>query len=272
MVIFCPMLQQDLPIGIFDSGVGGLSVLKHLKKLLPSENFIYLGDAARTPYGTKGANTILQYSKECVQYLEFCQVKLIVVACNTASSIAVPRLKQEHSLPIIGMIETASSKAEKVAVLGTKATIKSNAYQEKLLSDDSKIEILGRACPLFVPLVEEGLFNGDIVDRVIEMYLADIKAEEPEEVLLACTHYPLLRPAIERYFGLTTAIIDCGEAAAKGVKEALMRSNMLRQDGSEGKTSYRVTDDVERFKMVGKLFLGDILTDVSLIPSLTQKD
>ena len=258
-----PMLQRDLPIGIFDSGVGGLSVLKHLKKLLPAENFIYLGDAARTPYGTKGAATIMQYSKECVNYLESCQVKLIVVACNTASSIAVPKLKQEHSLPIVGMIETATSQAERVAVLGTKATIKSNAYQEKLLFGDPQIQILARACPLFVPLVEEGLFEGDIVDRVIEMYLADIKAEGPEEVLLACTHYPLLRPAIERYFGLSVAIIDCGEAAARGVKEMLSQSDMLCQDRKEGNTSYRVTDDVERFKMVGKLFLGDILTDVS---------
>jgi glutamate racemase len=272
MILFDPMLQRDLPIGIFDSGVGGLSVLKHLKKILPSEDYIYLGDAARTPYGTKGAATILQYSKECVNYLESCQVKLIVVACNTASSIAVPKLKQEHSLPMIGMIETASSDAETVVVLGTKATVKSNAYQEKLLLENPQIQILARACPLFVPLVEEGLFEGDVVDRVIEMYLADIKAEGPQEVLLACTHYPLLRPAIERYFGLSVAIIDCGEAAARGVKETLLRLDMLRQDGTIGKISYRVTDDVERFKMVGKLFLGDVLTDVSLIPSLTQKD
>jgi glutamate racemase len=263
---------NNLPIGLFDSGVGGLSVLKHLRKILPQENFLYLGDTARTPYGTKSQETILQYSRECVAYLTREQVKLIVVACNTASSLAVPKLKENSQVPIIGMIETASTTAERVAVIGTKATVKSNAYQNRLHSLNSNIEILARACPLFVPLVEEGLFSGEIVERVIDMYLNDLKAEQPEEVFLACTHYPLLRPAIERYFGLSTAIIDCGEAAAQAVKDTLTRMDIMRHDEQTGVVSYRVTDDVERFKSVGKLFLGESLADVSLVDSLTQKE
>ncbi len=260
---------NNLPIGLFDSGVGGLSVLKHLKRLLPNEDFLYLGDTARTPYGTKSRDTIIQYSKECVSYLSKEGVKLIVVACNTASSLAVTQLKETFDIPIIGMIETATTSAAKVAVLGTKATIKSNAYQIRLHSINSKIELAARACPLFVPLVEEGIFSGEIVDRVIELYLADIRAEEPEEVFLACTHYPLLRSSIERYFGLATSIIDCGEAAALAVKDALAQLDMLRQDSVAGKASYRVTDDVERFKTVGKLFLGSSLDDVTLVDGLT---
>ncbi len=263
---------NNLPIGLFDSGVGGLSVLKHLRKILPQENFLYLGDTARTPYGTKSQETILQYSRECVAYLTKEQVKLIVVACNTASSLAVPTLKHRSQVLIIGMIETASTTAERVAIIGTKATVRSNAYQNRLHSLNANTEILARACPLFVPLVEEGLFSGEIVERVIDMYLNDLKAEQPDEIFLACTHYPLLRPAIERYFGLSTAIIDCGEAAALAVKDTLTRMDIMRHDEEIGAVSYRVTDDVERFKLVGKLFLGESLADVSLVDSLTQKE
>lgn len=264
------MSTRDLPIGIFDSGVGGLSVLRYLRHLLPHENFVYLGDTARTPYGTKSPSTILEYSRDCVSYLNSVGVKMIVVACNTASSIAVPVLKEENSAPILGMIEAAPSLEGTVCILGTKATIRSNAYQERLSSLNPELKIMARPCPLFVPLVEEGLFEGKVVEETIKMYLADIRAEKPDHLILACTHYPLLRQAIQRYFDLTTAIIDCGEAASGVVKDMLTRSDLLRSNDSPGHVSYRVTDDVERFKMVGRLFLGDVISDISLVNNLTR--
>jgi glutamate racemase len=264
------MSNRALPIGIFDSGVGGLSVLRYLRQLLPQENFIYLGDTARTPYGTKSPGTILEYSRDCVSYLTSVGVKMIVVACNTASSIAVPILKKENTVPVIGMIEAAPHLDGAVCILGTKATIKSDAYQQRLNSLSPELRIMARPCPLFVPLVEEGLFEGEIVDSVIKMYLEDIRAETPDHLILACTHYPLLRGAIQRYFGLATTIIDCGEAASGIVKDILTRSDLLRSDDSPGQVSYRVTDDVERFKMVGRLFLGDVISDISLVNNLTR--
>lgn len=269
------MSEVNLPIGLFDSGVGGLSVLKHLRRLLPAEDFIYLGDTARTPYGTKGPQTIIQYSEECVRYLEHQKVKLIVVACNTASSAALPTLMKSSSVPVIGMIEPASefaisTKANVVGVIGTRATINSGEYQRTLKSLNPELKIISKACPLFVPLVEEGIFDGEIVDGIINLYLSDIRTENPDTLILACTHYPLLRSAIEQYFGLTTRIIDCGEAAAEVVKEKLKKFGLQRKHDTEGSVRYFVTDDADRFKLIGRVFLGYSDMQVSVIQNLSE--
>ncbi len=269
------MSDAALPIGLFDSGVGGLSVLKHLRRLLPSEDFIYLGDTARTPYGTKGQQTIIQYSEECSRYLEHQKVKLIVVACNTASSAALPTLMQSSSVPVIGMIEPASEfavsgQAKVVGVIGTRATINSGEYQKTLLALNPNLKVISKACPLFVPLVEEGIFDGDIVDGVIEMYLSDFREMKPDTLILACTHYPLLRASIEKFFGNNTRIIDCGEAAAEVVRDKLSKFGLLKEQGVEGSVKYFVTDDTDRFKSIGKLFLGYPNMNVTVVQNLTE--
>ena len=266
-------MNKNLPIGLFDSGVGGLSVLKKLRELLPQEDYIYLGDTARTPYGPKGPKVITQYSRECLSFLQQQKVKLIVVACNTASSAALPELSAECPIPVIGMIEPASKAAslkaqKKIAVIGTRATILSNAYQSALRDITSDIEILVQACPLFVPLVEEGIFTGPLVQGAIDNYLSKIHQASPDTLILACTHYPFLRPELERYFGLNISIIDCGEVAAEAVRSTLNSMQGLREASSKGKVHYYVTDDAGRFKEIGKVFLGENEMDVSVVQNL----
>jgi len=263
--------SNALPIGLFDSGVGGLSVLKQLQKSLPNENFIYLGDTARTPYGTRGLPTIRQYSKECENFLNTKGVKLIVVACNTASSAALSELEVLSTCPVIGVISPASNEAlrttkGRIGILGTKATIRSEAYQLTLTKDNHDLQILAQACPLFVPMVEEGIFDGQLIDLSIERYLSPMKNFNPDTLILGCTHYPLLRKALERYFGPSTTIIDCGEATANVVVKSLQDENLeIRSDGVSsvlGKVRYFVTDEANRFKKIAKLFLG--LEDIEI--------
>lgn len=244
-------------IGIFDSGIGGLTVLKELLALMPELDYVYLGDTARTPYGTKARDTISRYSLECADFLVNKNVEILVVACNTASSFALESLRENYSIPIIGTIESASllavqtSKTKRVGVIGTEATINSGVYQNTLKGISAGIQVSAQACPLFVPLVEQGMFSGEIVDKVVELYLQEIKSQEVDTLILGCTHYPILKDAITKFLGKEIAIVECSKSIA-----AEVRNLSVSKSGAQGKREYCVTDGVDRFNKLSSLFLG----------------
>jgi glutamate racemase len=252
------------PIGIFDSGLGGLTVLKELKLTLPHESFIYLGDTARTPYGSKGYETIVRYSKECANFLINKEIKLLVVACNTASSLALDVLRSQVACPVIGTINEAVnqaveiSKRKKIGVIGTDATIASSVYQERIKSLSLDVEVFAKSCPLFVPLVEQGMFDGEIVDKIVELYLKDFKDKEIDVLILGCTHYPLLKDAIGKYLGLSVNIVECSRAIANEVG-GLLSAGSKKANVPKQKTAgdiYYITDGVSRFNQLAQVFLG----------------
>lgn len=210
-------------VGVFDSGVGGLTVFRELKACLPSTRLLYLGDTARTPYGSKGPETIKRYAQECASFLLSRGISQLVVACNTASSHALPELRNLcGSIPVFGTIDPAvdaalaASRGGSVLVLGTRSTIRSGAFQSALAAR-SKLRVQQEACPLFVPLVEESIFDGRIVDETIAMYLEKYRASDVDTVILGCTHYPLLRDALQRYFGDKVTLVDCASTLAAAV-------------------------------------------------------
>ena len=248
-------------IGVFDSGVGGLTVLRELLCLLPEQDYIYLGDTARTPYGPKGAQTVLRYSRECAGFLYNHNIDILVIACNTASALALTALKEEKNLPIIGTVDTAARSAVKVssgkriAVIGTHATISSGVYEKTLKDLDGEIKIFSKSCPLFVPLAEEGMIGGEIVDKVVEHYLQDIKAEQVDTLILGCTHYPLLKDAIANYLGFKVNIVECSKSIAEEVKLLTEGMKLSRSGAQSSRQEYYVTDAVERFNKLAQLFL-----------------
>jgi glutamate racemase len=249
-------------IGIFDSGVGGLTVLRELLSLLPGQDYVYLGDTARTPYGTKGQETIVRYSLECAEFLLGKEIEVLVVACNTASSYALDALREKYKIPVIGTIESASklaiaqSKNKSIGVIGTEATIKSEAYQKAINSFSPGTKVRGKACPLFVPLVEQGMFEGEIVEKTIELYLSEFRSEEIDTLILGCTHYPMLKAAIESYLGNSIEIVECSKSIAEQVK-----SLFAGKDGDipnkNARQIYCVTDGVEQFNKLSRLFLNN---------------
>jgi glutamate racemase len=259
---------QALPIGLFDSGVGGLTVLRAVRRLLPQEKTLYLGDTARTPYGSKGQSTIVRYSRECAHFLRGRGIKLLIVACNTSSAVALELLRDELPCPVIGTIEPAvrfaieRTRSGRVGVIGTEATIQSGSYQDALRHSAPTLEVSGVACPLFVPLVEQGLFEGPVVDAVIEHHLADLKRNGVDTLILGCTHYPLLREAISRFFDGKVSMIECSEAVAAETKRLLHERDLTRKvdgDNSElqGSEQLFVTDAVSRFDRLARKLIGD---------------
>lgn len=249
------------PIGLFDSGLGGLTVLRELRRTLPAEPLLYLGDTARTPYGSKSAATIRRYARECAEFLLARQIKLLVVACNTASSVALEELSTFCPCPVIGTIEPAVDAALRVtrtgriAVLGTRATIASGVYQNRLAARLSGVEVFARPCPLFVPLVEEGITSGPVVDSAVEMYLGPLRNESVDTIILGCTHYPLLAGALQSFFGSSVNLVECSTAIAKVVKD--MVSTATVPAGSGGAAQYFVTDEAGRFSALARLFLEE---------------
>lgn len=253
--------ERDVrPIGLFDSGLGGLTVLKELRKALPNEAFVYLGDTARTPYGSKSKATIQRYSRECARFLASCEIKLLVVACNTASSLALETLKEEMDCPVIGTVEPAVRAAlahttvGKIGVIGTDATIASGAYRFALEAARPGVEIFVKPCPLFVPLVEQGMFEGEIVDKIVELYLAPMRDAGIDSLVLGCTHYPLLSSAISKYMGPSVRIIECSKAIAEDVLSLLEESGAAPSETPS--EHYFVTDEAGRFNHLAALFLG----------------
>lgn len=253
-------MSQTSAIGLFDSGIGGLTVLQELKKQLPFEHFIYFGDTARVPYGNKSQETIIRYCIENTIALLEKDIKLLIVACNTASAFALPKLRQLFNLPIIGVIDpgvkqaAAVTKNQRIAVLGTHGTIYSQTYQKALLALLPKAQILPISCPLFVPLVEEQLFDHPATELFIKEYLKPIKDQASDTVLLGCTHYPFLQKAIQQELGSTVKIVNSAFSCAEEVKEILKKNrlnNLFHQKGDV----YYTSDAPEKFKTLSeKLF------------------
>lgn len=249
-------------IGIFDSGVGGLTVLHRVMELLPSEDLIYLGDTARTPYGTKSAEIITRYSIENADFLVDKGVKMLVVACNTMSAVALDAIRGRTDAPVIGVIEPGARAAaertrnRRVGVIGTEATIGSGSYTRSLKRLRSDLEIYTRACPLFVPLAEEGWTDNEVAVAAIELYLGSLQNSGIDTLILGCTHYPLLKQAIGEFLGKKVALVDSAEETAREVRDTLQKTGSRRKRG-RGRTSFFVTDEPERLIKVGRRFLGE---------------
>lgn len=255
-------------IGIFDSGVGGLTVLKEVVRALPQEDTIYLGDTARVPYGTKSPETVVRYSRQIAQYLLSRDIKLLVVACNTASAVALATLQQEFSIPIVGVIEPGAraaanvTRSGKVGVIGTAATVGSSAYTKAIKRINPEIEVLSRACPLFVPLAEEGWVDNEVARMTARIYLDDLKKQGVDTLVLGCTHYPILKEVIAEVMGPEVTLVDSAEQTALTVAEILAERQLLRPVGEQGNHHYYVTDIPAGFIRVGNRFLGGRLGDV----------
>ena len=265
-------MKNDLPIGIFDSGVGGLTVYRALHDRLPNERFIYLGDTARVPYGTKSLATVERYAIENSRFLMSRGIKMLVVACNTASALALPRIRESIGLPVVGVIGPGGRKAveitrqklqPKIGVIATEATVASNAYVEAIRKASDSAKVMQAACPLFVPLAEEGWTQAPETFSIAKKYLTPMVERSPDALVLGCTHYPILRHIIQQIVGENVTLIDSGEATAAEV-EQLLKSNDIAN--SEQPTRERqlcddldhfyVTDAAERFAKVAERFLG----------------
>jgi len=250
------------PIGIFDSGIGGLTVVKSVDISLENENIIYFGDTARVPYGSKSNSTVIEYAKQDAKFLLSKNVKLVVVACNTASSVALEDLRNEFAIPVIGMIEPGAkaaikvTKNKKIGVIGTDATISNKAYSSELLKKDNSLKVFEKACPLFVPLAEEGWTNHEATKLIAEDYLYDLKQKEIDTLILGCTHYPILRDIIQEVVGENVKLIDSGSAACVEVESYLTGRGIKNTSNTLGTHEYFVSDVPKKFKQMAERFLG----------------
>lgn len=257
---------DNRPIGVFDSGVGGLTVLKALLTALPRESTVYLGDTARVPYGTKSAEVVTRYSLNNADKLLEHDIKALVVACNTASSVALPALRANLKVPVLGVIEpgasaaVAASKSGHVAVIGTPGTIASGAYQRAITALLPSAKVTAQACPLLVPLAEEGWLEGDVPRLIVERYLRPILSGI-DTLVLGCTHYPLLSPVLAQVAGPHVALVDSAEATARETSALLRDLGLLADSAVRPTRRYLVTDTPTRFCEVGARFLGEPLTD-----------
>jgi glutamate racemase len=228
-------LQKEIRlIGVFDSGIGGLTVFKELHGALPEIDIIYLGDTARVPYGTKSKETVIRYSTEAAKFLVKRGVDLIVIACNTSSALAIDSLRKNFDIPVIGVIEAGAKRAcsltrtEKIGVIGTQATVKSGAYREEIRKMIPGAQVISLACPLFVPLAEEGWTDNNIAREIAELYLAEMKKAGIDTLILGCTHYPLLKKTIGKVMGRKVKLVDSAQSVADGIKSMLGRGAKLK--------------------------------------------
>lgn len=248
-------------IGIFDSGLGGLTVMQQVMQKLPSESIVYFGDTARVPYGTKSPETILRYCIENTQFLLTKEIKLLIVACNTATSVALEGLQKRFRIPIIGTIEAGSeqavtvTKTGRIAVLGTKATIFSGAYQKAIKKLRPNATLFPIACPLFVPLVEENYLNQEASRLIVKNYLHPLKNQEIDTLLLGCTHYPLLKEMIQDEVGDGVKIVDSASTCAEKTL-GLLREYQMEANKHSAEYEYYVSDDPERFQLIGSTVFG----------------
>lgn len=260
------------PIGVFDSGLGGLSVVHHLRQLLPHEDIVYFGDTARIPYGTKSRPTVVQFALETAGFLLRFEPKLVVAACNTASALALDVLARELPLPVIGVVEPGAraavglAKGRPLAVIGTEATIASGAYLKAIRALAPDQPVIARACPLFVPLVEEGRDDDDeIVRLAVEKYLGPLRAQDVRAIVLGCTHYPLLRAAIAACLGPEVDIVDSGRETSLAVQQHLAQQDGLCRQTAAGTMRCYVSDNPARFRQVGSRFLNETIQHVELV-------
>lgn len=262
--------ENDYPVGIFDSGLGGLTVLKEVCKMLPKENIVYFGDTARVPYGIRSPVTVTRYSFECIKFLLRQNIKLLVIACNTVSSISLPEIRSTLKIPVIGVIEPGAKAAvkatqnRKIGVIGTEATIKSRAYSTAIQSLSNEIEVYEHACPLFVPLVEEGWTDGIIALLIAEKYLTSIKEKGVDTLVLGCTHYPLLKNVIQKVMGSVT-LIDSAIETSKVVLEMLAEKRLMRESALPAEKKYYVTDSPDKFRTLGEKFLHSPIDDIEKV-------
>jgi len=266
-----PQSRSRLPIGVFDSGLGGLTVVKQLCKQLPSESILYFGDTARVPYGTKSVETVQRFALQIARFLERQGVKLIVVACNTASSVAIEYLRQRIQLPVVGVIEPGVraalrvSEKGRIGVIGTTATISAGRYDDLLKSSRADVVVESAACPLFVSLVEEGWIDTPVTEMVAREYLQPLVAAGIDTLILGCTHYPLIKKVIRRVIGEDIRIVDTAIETALLVDRILVSSDLKCRHDCSPEHSFYVSDFPQKFEQTARLFLGDDLPNVKRI-------
>lgn len=250
------IIDSNAPIGVFDSGIGGLTVAREIMRNLPSEKIVYFGDTARLPYGSKSKDTIIRYSRQIVRFLQSRKVKAIVVACNTASALALDTLEKEIDIPIIGVVKPGARVAaqatvsKRVGVIATEATIRSGLYTELIQEIDPEISVIGKPCPLFVPLVEEGWRKDPITEMIARRYLEVLQEQDIDTLILGCTHYPLLRKLIGDIMGDKVRLVNPAYETSMVLKKLLADQNMENQGGTKEEFPYRfyVSDAAEKFK------------------------
>jgi glutamate racemase len=268
-------MKADAPLGVFDSGLGGLTVVRELRRRLPGESIVYLGDTARVPYGTRSAETVIRYALGCARVLIDQGVKALVVACGTVSSVALPALRVEYDLPVLGVIEPSARMAVLAAqggvigVLGTPGTIASGAYPRAISALSTRSEVIARAAPLFVPLAEEGWLDGEVPRLVARRYLAPLLEAGARVIILGCTHYPLLKRVIEQeataMAGEPVQVIDTGASVAEEVAAFLAERAGLAPEGAKGSLALSVTDLPKSFAEEASRFLGEPVAEVTQI-------
>lgn len=255
------------PIGVFDSGIGGLTVVKALSQIVPGESLVYLGDTAHVPYGNKSSAVVRELSLNNLQFLLRQKVKLVVVACNTSTAVSLPLLQRETAVPVVGVIEPGAraavevTRSRRIGVMGTLATVESGAYQQALRRLDPRVTVTARACPLLVPLAEEGWAQHPVAKAILREYLAPFQKARVDTLVLGCTHYPLFKPMIQSIMGASVRVIDSAVATAHVVREVLG----IPAAGRRGRSKFFVTDVPRRFERLGQLFLGRPLKPVRVI-------
>lgn len=266
-----PTDVTSAPIGIFDSGLGGLTVFKQVRNLLPHENLIYFGDTARVPYGTKGKATVQKFARQIANFLYSRGVKLIVVACNTASSLALEYLQSLFPLPIVGVVEPAArtalqaSRNKRIGVIGTTATIASGKFEATLRNYDPALTVINQPCPLFVPLIEEGWLDSPVTEEVARIYLKPVLEHKIDTLILGCTHYPLIIPVIRKIVGEGIAIVDTAQETTYEVQQLLTSRGLLNRQTTPAQHQFVVTDFPQKFEEIALRFLGTPITNVTQI-------
>ncbi|PIU46811.1 MAG: glutamate racemase [Candidatus Hydrogenedentes bacterium CG07_land_8_20_14_0_80_42_17] len=263
---------KDAPIGIFDSGIGGLTVVRRIGEVLPNESIVYIGDTARIPYGSKSPQTVKNFSIEIGSYLAEIGVKAVVIACNTASSYGLSTLSAILPVPVLGVVgpgarvAATASKNGKIGVIGTRGTICSEAYQSAILANRPELRVYAAEAPLLVPFVEEGHLDDEFVKLALKLYLDPILEKGIDTLVLGCTHYPLLQPAIEKYVGDKVNVIDSASATALALKELLKKTELMKDSGTVLKKRFYCTDNPQGFRREGSRFLGKEIEIVELLP------
>lgn len=254
--------MSDRPIGVFDSGLGGLTVLKEIVKILPNENIVYFGDTARVPYGPRSKETVTKYTFQAINFLKTKNVKAIVIACNTATARALEEAQEKYDIPILGVIEAGartavySTKNKIVGIIGTEGTISSKAYNLEIGKLDKDIRIVSKACPLFVPIVEEGWSNTDVARLTAKRYLEELKEEGIDSLVLGCTHYPILKRTIGEEVGEAIKLVNPAKETAADLRKVLEQENIInKNDNVNAKYEYYVSDIHEKFSSIAKEFL-----------------
>lgn len=255
--------KRTAPVGVFDSGVGGLTVAREIMRQLPHENLVYFGDTARVPYGSKSQNTIIRYSRQIIRFLKTKEVKAIVIACNTASALALDVVRRETDVPVMGVVvpgaraAVAATDSGKVGVIGTEATVQSHMYSQIIKEYNPDISVTGKSCPLFVPLVEEGFAKHKVTREIIDYYLAEMKESDIDTMILGCTHYPLLRSRIREYMGDKIHLVNPAYETAMDLKNLLREQNMSNEGNGAEHAAYEfyVSDAADKFKQFANSIL-----------------